>query len=157
LSAAKIDKISVVIPILGVHSIGMTVPDPKLRLAYLQTTYMVDEPPLSIRIGQTHPRLDEWLAGRDASSWAFLTAWNPQSNLLSDADNKMRMNGLVQDLAAYLIGPGRGLPPDPGWQAEESLLVVGISKDDALRIARKWDQLAFVYGESGGPAILVWC
>lgn len=135
----------------------MTVPDPHLHLAYLATTYLVDDPQLAIRAGRHHPPLDAWLAKRNASAWAFLTAWNPRSRWLSPEENAIRLNGLRTDVQAFETCTGRGIPDQPDWQPEDSLLIVNISREDALDLARKWDQLAFLYGETGGPATLVWC
>lgn len=131
--------------------------DPALLMAFQQTTYVVDEPDIRIRIGCQHPQLDDWLACRQAFSWAFLTAWNPRAQLRSPEENAIRMNGLLTDVRTYETCTGRGIPDQPDWQPEDSLLIVNISREDALDLARKWGQLAFVYGEKAGPATLVWC
>ncbi|GIS62390.1 MAG: hypothetical protein CM1200mP2_46150 [Planctomycetaceae bacterium] len=41
------------------------------------------------------------------------------------------------------------------WEPEISLLVLGIERDDAVAIGRRFDQVAIVCGRTGGVAELV--
>ncbi len=72
-----------------------------LLQAYLDTVYCVTDPPLSIRIGQLHPDLDKLLASNGCTAYAFITAYNPASQVLSDIENMARHEMLVADLAKY--------------------------------------------------------
>src|SRR5687767_9767003 len=64
---------------------------PDLKESYLRTAYTArtgDGSALVIRVGRRHPELDALLAETQASSWAFITAWNPWSRQLSEEANR---------------------------------------------------------------------
>ncbi|MBY0227781.1 MAG: DUF3293 domain-containing protein [Gemmataceae bacterium] len=91
----------------------------------------------------------------DADSWAFLTACNPMSETLPDEENAARTEALRRDLAAYRVVDGEAASPDGTWR-EASFLVLEITLDDARALAVKHRQAAFLFGERGQPARLVW-
>ncbi len=49
---------------------------------------------------------------------------------------------------------GEGRPRNKRWNPEPSFLVLGVSRTEAVRIARQYDQMAIVVGKLGGPARL---
>ena len=57
--------------------------DQSLLAAYVRTTYRVDALDLQIRIGLANANLQQLLTTYGAQTWAFITAWNPKSVLLS--------------------------------------------------------------------------
>lgn len=127
--------------------------------AYRRTTYRVfaGDSPIDIRIGSAPPALARLLENGGATTWAFVTAWNPRSNALPPDENQARQRALIE-----LVGrhgwpalPGLGIGHDETWQPEESLLILGISRQEALGLARRFGQAAIVFGERGGPAELV--
>jgi Protein of unknown function (DUF3293) len=131
----------------------------QLRQAYLDANYWVEGPygRFAIRIGEVcHPIVK--MLDRPAADWAFITACNPCSHLLTDADNAVRMNHLVADLtiAGYRFFPGEGAARDGAWKAEPSVLIVGIDETAALDLARRYGQLAIVCGRGSESARLVW-
>lgn len=132
-----------------------------LERAYLATAFVADISGgrIEIRIGRRHPDLDALLAGRGVHAWAFVTAWNPASRLLPDAENAVRQQRLRDDLAALRLTsfPGWGIPDRADWPPEASLLVLGLAEDDARRIGREHGQNAIVVGACAVAARLVWC
>lgn len=128
-----------------------------LQQIYERTTYVTDEPPLSIRIMCMHPVLDDVLARCQSRTWAFITAWNPGSIPLSGEENMQRNQALTKELCVWTTIRGRGIPDDGDWTPEESFLVLGISEQDALLVGKRWGQAAVVYGECNHPARLIWC
>ena len=132
-----------------------------LERAYVATAFVADAPGgcIEIRIGRRHPDLDALLADNGVHAWAFITAWNPASRLLPDAENAVRQRQLHDDLAALRLTsfPGRGVPDRNDWPSEASLLVLGLAEDDARRIGLKHGQNAIVIGACGAAARLVWC
>lgn len=133
----------------------------RLRAAYEATAYQVDAGPqrrFAIRVGERSADVDELLAAAGVEAWAFITACNPRSVRLADAENAARMAGLVDVVRGRGLAflPGAGAGDDPGWPAEPSLLILGIDETDAVALAREFDQLAIVVGRRGGPARLVW-
>lgn len=126
-----------------------------LLQAYLDTVYCVTDPPLPIRIGQLHPDLDKLMESYGCSTYAFITAHNPASQVLSDIENMARHQMLVADLAKYTCLEGFGVGTDPKWKPERSLLVLGIDQDAAKAIGKKYGQNAIVVGNAGGAATLI--
>lgn len=129
-----------------------------LRRAFEETHYIVrHQPAFTLRIGQHSPQLDALLqdAGHDCA--AFVTAWNPKSQALSEAENRTRQQALLDDLKR--LGPtwigGIGQHPDNGWPGEESVLVLGLAFDAACNLARQHGQLAFVWCVTGKPCQLI--
>jgi hypothetical protein len=134
--------------------------DKGLRQAYLDTVYRVcSEPqPIDIRIGEANPSLDQLLEIIKAHQWAFVTASNPRSQALSDRDNARRNAELKSSLekAGWRTIDGVGLPSGTGWQPEQTLFIVGIEREAAMALARRWEQNAIVCGTLGAPPELVW-
>lgn len=133
--------------------------DKALCDAYLQTVYRVlGTPPVDIRIGHASAALDHLLQQCGVSEWAFVTASNPRSRPLPDRDNARRNAELKQDLqrSGWRTLEGIGVPCDGKWQPEASVLILGIDRDTAAKLALRWEQNAFVRGAIGEPAQLQW-
>ncbi len=129
--------------------------------AYLATTYVVRLPDgsIPIRVGERQPALDALLIEQEAGAWAFVTAHNPGSIPEDAPANQKRQRALEAELAARgfscLAGESRG--DDGAWPPEASVLVLGISIEEAVALARRHGQAAIVFGVYGGVAELVWC
>jgi len=128
---------------------------PDLYRAYLTTSYQVSGFHLIIQIGDHHPELDNLLKEHNSETWAFITAFNPNSQILSDEENLRRHQLLLEDLTGVLCFEGQGISTDPAWKPELSLLILGISHDEAIRTGRKYVQNAIVMGKRGDVAELV--
>lgn len=133
----------------------------RLAAAYEGTTYWVHAGPqgrFAIRPGIHSTEADELLAAVGAEAWAFVTACNPRSERLADADNAARMarfEAIVRERGlAHVRGEGVGAGHD--WPAEPSLLVLGIDEREAAALARGFGQHAIVVGRRGGAARIVW-
>lgn len=140
---------------------AITMTHDALDRAYHATTYIVDAPggPIALRIGELNEPLDALLRTLDAGPWAFITAWNPGSGVLSAAENDARNGTLKQEIlrAGYDPLEGRGEADDGGWTAEASFFIVGISPADAAALARQFGQRAIVVGERGRAPALLMC
>ena len=132
----------------------------QLNEAYRQTRFMADTPThtICIRIGETNAELDSMLDTQGHDEWAYITAWNPGLKRLSEQENKQRQAQLETDLRSSDLAfyYGEGIAAD-GSHREASVLVIGISKEDAIQAGRKWDQSAIVYGQRGEAAQLLYC
>jgi hypothetical protein len=129
---------------------------------YENTDYYVfdgDAKPIRFRAGSTKPRLDALLDRYGATRWAFLTAWNPGSTPLPDAENTKRQDDLLAQLlaAGYRCLPGEGRGEDSSWPPEESILALDIPENAARNMGARFGQLAIVTGRRGTPARLVAC
>ena len=131
-----------------------------LASAYLSTTYRVDTPrgSIGLRVGRHNTALDRLLKQRGVRTWAFVTACNPRSQRLPHWRNLLRQRRLQSVCArlGYAILAGAGAGDDPGWPPEPSLLVLGIHRQRARRLARLFGQNAIVAGRRGAAPELVW-
>jgi hypothetical protein len=138
----------------------LTLPD-ELLAAWRRTRYTAETPTgtLTLRIGEPNPALDELLRAHGCRDWAYLTACNPGSRMLSAEDNRRRQQRLESHLAVdgFVFYRGNGIPDpeqDAHWPPEASVLVPGIAPDRAARLAREYGQLAFVHGRRGEAPLL---
>ena len=131
----------------------------ELLAAYLATTYTacLGELEVRIRVGSRCPSIDRELAERNLSCWAYLTACNPGSQPLSAVENRDRHQALrcAVDDGGWACYPGVGTPDTSTWEPEESLLILGIQRQAALQLARRFGQLAIVWGTRDTAAELL--
>ncbi|MCC6322245.1 MAG: DUF3293 domain-containing protein [Phycisphaerales bacterium] len=88
--------------------------------------------------------------------WCIITAHNPDSRRLGDAENEARDLAMLNRLRAFGCEPVRtiasdrsGAWPEPGW------LVTRTNRDLALSLARAFGQRAVVYGHGGKTGLLI--
>ncbi len=91
----------------------------------------------------------------ELKQWAFITAWNPLPNVFSIEVNKQRNKNLLKDLDKYSTHEGRGTFDDGTW-FENSLFIENISRKEAHFYAKKYGQLAFIYGAKNGLTSLLY-
>ena len=145
--------------------------------AYGATTFKVEPPgpDVSIRVGRVHPELDAAIKDRltaehpgtaadglrrGEGSWAFITAYNPGGRPRSREENERAHEGLWESIkpkGKSIAWPGSGMPDDPDWEPEHSILVVGVSRKEAIELGAQYGQAAIVYGVPRGKAELVAC
>lgn len=134
---------------------------PDLWRAYETTVFCatVDGEDVRIRPGDTDARLEQALEARNVTAWAFITAWNPGSQLLSRSENDLRQRSLRDELErrGFAMAEGQGEPADVTWEPEASVLVFGIDEADAVALGVKYGQFAVVVGRRRGRARLVAC
>lgn len=130
-----------------------------LDAAYRRTHYVVPSLQLTLRIDRLHPDLDEELARLGVSDWVFLSAANPYSGPLCDAENRARHDNLLRALDAegYRYVEGHGEAPGEQWPAERSVLVLGMDAAAGEAWANRFEQNAIVTGRKGEAARLRWC
>ena len=133
----------------------------ELWQAYRATTFgaMLPDGFVGIRIGARCLPLETELSTRKLSTWAYITASNPGSKLLSEQENQERhrkLVGTLEDLRCPFF-EGSGVPDDAGWPPEVSLLVLGIDQQQAVGVGRQFGQVAIVWGVSGDAAELIEC
>jgi hypothetical protein len=135
-------------------------PDPDLDAAYRATDYRVEDAPngpFVIRIGETSIEVAELLTDECEFDWAYLTACNPGSERLADDENARRTQELRDRLRCrwHHVFDGVSVGRDGGWR-EPSFLVLGMTEDQAIEVARRFGQNAVVVGRMAEPARLVW-
>lgn len=139
--------------------------DPMTRLsaellqAYFETEYVVcGAAGFVLRIGERNQALLDMHRNHGVDGSAFVTAWNPYSRKADLADNRKAqaaLESIVRSRAWHAIA-GIGRHPSNGWPAEESLLVLGPTMDDARFLGDRFEQNAVVCsGKDAVPRLLV--
>jgi hypothetical protein len=124
--------------------------------AYKNTKYIVFEHDLIIKIGKLNQCIDKLILQYNSNEWAFITAFNPYSKVLTEKENQLRHHKLKELTKNYVTFEGHGVGEDPTWDPELSLLIIGISKDEALIIGKQFEQNAIVYGKiNETPQLLI--
>lgn len=115
------------------------------------------EPELVLRIGKRSAELDALLEAKGKASAAYITAANPRGQRQPEGDNAIATAALRRSLsdAGYACLAGEGRDPDGQWKAEKSVLVLGMTREDALALGRALDQNAIVFVERGKAPELV--
>jgi len=121
----------------------------ELEQHYLDTTYsiFIEDKQYDIKIGKILPPAIQGLINKESSA-VILTAWNPQSQLLSSSANTSRNNQLNSKLKKYTVYKATGQGNDPSWPAEESYFILGLSIDEADKLAIEFEQYAYVWCEN---------
>ena len=125
--------------------------DSALLQAYHETDYwcagLDDQGAIVLRIGQPQPQLNVLYAVFKVDCAAFITACNPLSQQLTEAENHLRQQRLLADLKqlGFTGLRGEGRPLRPGWQPEASWLVPGMTLALACQMGERYQQHALVW------------
>lgn len=124
-----------------------------LLRAYEAAVYWADLPSgrITLEIGKAFHPTDELPRG---VRLAIVTAWNPFSRELSDAENASRHEALVEavHLAGLASHPAAGGDPAGQWKPEMSLAIIEPSDDQLDDWMIRFGQNAVVVAQSGGAA-----
>jgi hypothetical protein len=116
--------------------------------AYCETEYRAaTDPTLVLRIGHRCEGLAALHAAHGVERSAFLTACNPLSRPLDEAENALRQEDLKSELRLLGVGfvDGLGQHPRNGWPGEASVLALGLSLDEARSLGMRHEQSAIVW------------
>lgn len=127
----------------------------ELKQVYLDTQYEIFNPAFTIKIGEISRELQFLLTQNNVTDWAYITSYNPYSEILSDAENLQHFELLKADIKDFTTFEGQGRGTDPNWKPEKSLLILGIARDHAILIGKKYCQNAIVTGGKGEKSELV--
>lgn len=121
---------------------------------YLNTNFVVYNLDISIKIDKQCEKLNKLLEKHKQTTWAFITAWNPCYNVLSEIGNTERTEMLRSMVCDYTFYEGEGAVfrskvPD------RSLLILGIELKEAMNIGIKLRQIAIVAGSNNDTARLI--
>jgi hypothetical protein len=135
--------------------------DERLIEAYRATDYVLfvgDGGDVTLNIGRHNPEFDRVLDAHGATTAVVVTAFNPRSVVLTEAENRERHTRLTALLDArghdYALGEGRD--PTGHWKAELECVVFALSLEQGLAIARQFDQNAIVFVTRGGAPELAY-
>lgn len=125
------------------HSIS-----PSLIRAYREAKFVVESSsPITLLVGECNLNLGAILKEHKASTAAFITAYNPYSNVQTDQENSQAQNQLLKDINELglkaLDGYGQDIAEQ--WPKEVSVLILGITESQAEVLADKYSQNAFIW------------
>ena len=119
---------------------------PDLRLAYEKADYVFGG--MTFHIGEPCSLPVETTA-------AYITAANPHSKVKSPLENQIAHARLQSLVAGYASHPAESRDPVRQFPPERGLLVLGISRYDAMSIGRVLEQNAIVFIEKSRPPELI--
>lgn len=87
-----------------------------------------------------------------------ITAWNPFSRLLALEENRQRQALLFQTVtnSGLVFCAGFGRDPTGEWSGEEHLVVFGVDRDYAVRLAGEFEQNAVLWADESAVPELLW-
>jgi hypothetical protein len=133
--------------------------DPDLIQAYLDTEFLVfGDSSFVIHVGQASEELVSEHKSHRVECSAFITAWNPFSQILSQELNLERQEALVEELGRRSLSyvEGLGQHKSNQWPGEDSFLVFGLTLEAAKTIGRKLEQNAIVWsGKDAVPQLIL--
>ncbi|APE04423.1 hypothetical protein BM528_00410 [Alteromonas sp. RW2A1] len=127
--------------------------------AYLNAKYVVcTEPQITMRVNEFNADLLQFLAKNDGATAAFITAYNPFSNSLTQEENERRhanfLSIILEKNMQHFVGFGTDEAKD--WPQEQSLLLLNIGKPYSTELAKKFGQNAIVWIEDDAiPRLLI--
>jgi hypothetical protein len=100
-----------------------------------------------IRVNQVSQALSMLMKKYEVDTAAFLTAFNPHSILATAEENLRNQNALLGDVQALGLKTIAGVGSDSLklWPSESSILVLGISLENAECLADRYSQNAFLW------------
>lgn len=119
-----------------------------LILAYNETDFIVDlDPQLTMHIAEYNEELLNLYKLYNVNSCAFITAYNPYSEITSDSQNVQRNQVLFNELKSkeLFFLNGEGKHPSGNWPGEASYLILGISVDESKELGSKYEQNAIIW------------
>ena len=128
--------------------------DPATVQAYRETEYRVlGTVPAVLRVGVRCPDLEVLHRAHQTTCSAFVTACNPQGQIVSDRLNARQQQALVEEISrlGLVAIAGIGVHPTGDWRGEPSFLVPGLDKEAAQQLGRLFAQNAIIW--SGADAV----
>jgi len=122
---------------------------PNLIKAYREAVYVVHlgDREIALQAGRVSAELAELMKDWEVTTAAFLTAFNPYSQVVDSAENEVRQKKMWADAQPMCpkIFPGIGRDKDDQWPHELSMLALGIHQEDAQSLADRYEQNAFLW------------
>lgn len=132
--------------------------DSGLDTAYRATTYQltVNGQQVPVRVGEPASELAPLLDALGVQQWAFITAWNPLSELLPVAENARLNAHLFQSIGDHHHASAIALPDDTSWPREPGFVLFDMPLMQLLALAEQFKQHAIVVGQQGNEPELLW-
>ncbi|MRR30589.1 DUF3293 domain-containing protein [bacterium] len=128
--------------------------------ASMTTRYTIDLPGerlITLSIGVPSLEADRLLTSHQASHYAYLTAFNPQSTTLSAEENLQRHQELCHEIEArgFRFLTGRAIPDTGEWEPETCVFAFDMPRTVVLELCQMYAQDGAVVGELGSAPKLM--
>jgi len=126
---------------------------PNLIKAYREAIYVVHlgDREIALQVNKASLPLAKLMEEWEVTTAAFLTAFNPYSQVLDPVENEARQKQMWADAQPMCpkIFPGIGRDKHDQWPHELSMLALGIHLEDAQTLADRYEQNAFLWISNG--------
>lgn len=122
---------------------------------YKNAYYLIYDLNYNIKLDELNPVIDYLLKDIDIKEWGFISGVNPQLIPHCKEENNSFNENLFNDLNKYKILLSEGGDNESEWEPENSFLVLGINKNDLIKLGKEYDQKAVIYGKIGKKAELL--
>lgn len=134
--------------------------DKELLNHYKNTDYWfrVGAHEIILSIGQKNRDFDRLCERFDCTTGTFITASNPQSQLLTKEENRVKNERLathLEKISQVYCFSGAGQDRDRQWPPEASFMVLGLSQKTAIDLAQEYQQNALVWIQYQQAAVLI--
>ncbi len=109
-------------------------------------------------LGEYCDAMARLMAHHGRNTVSILTAFNPDAKTGDPQENQRAQQSLLEEirkLDAPCV-PGQNQAADGDGPSEPTWIVLGLSRDQAQRLARQFRQLAFVFADDCAKPRLVW-
>lgn len=113
-----------------------------------------------LRPGHINVPFEKSIAARGHSSYAFLTAYNPYSDVSTPLHINLARAQVLRSVVkkrGYPTLPAAGIDPSGEWPEEVGLMLFDVSLQEALELGAGFGQHAILYGEVGAEPAILWC
>jgi hypothetical protein len=132
--------------------------DLDLICAYMGTNYFINGYDIPLKINIFHVDLPNIYNKYNVKSSAYITAYNPYSELKTideNTNNNLSLKKLLIN-KNYNFIEGIGSHPSNEWEGEPSFLILGIGRDDATEIGILYKQNAILWcGNDCAPQLIL--
>lgn len=130
-----------------------------LIAAYQHAEYVVfGDTEIVLLVDTYSAALHRTMIEKGVSQAAFISAFNPHSEILDGAENLKRHDALTKELngLGFDFLPGLGRDKKGQWPDEKSVLVLNMPNDSAKTLANQYDQNAIIWIEQDAiPQLLL--
>jgi len=111
-----------------------------------------------LNVGKPSAELAAWFQTNNEDQAAYITAWNPFGEKISDDENHIAEQKLITEIESLDLSYLKGESSDSSglWPSEPGLLVLGIPLESAKALVKRYHQDGFIYiGDDTKPQLIL--
>ncbi len=114
---------------------------------YENAIYYIAAINYNLKINDYNTILDKFICSYNETSWAIITAYNPQSIVCNIELNKEANDLLLLEISNFNYFIVESTDVKQKWNTEIGYLILGINLEEATKLGKKYNQRAIVFGE----------